>query len=1099
MTTETSEGPPDAWQQVVKKGRQALKLPHRLGVSNAHGQHGPQDPFTTAEGRSSSHQRQTPHTALLQSPGLRGTTPHTAQTGSDVHTGLPITERRAAGQTPLPPTLASTSASAHVAASTETRSAAAGAPLPHVWKGAPSLHRLNDTNTTPVSATSWGARPSRHPAASSKDPQLTTRNASAQQRSQPSLQRHQQQTPLFDSDLAHRVSRPAVARLTSDKATPHPQSDARARAALLETQRRAGTTNITTTTTTTAAATPTPATRKQPVTLGDLLVFKTSASKTAIRSRPVAAKATTLAGIALSKKAWGTASAATTHGHVQPWQPPVVDEFGGTLRLKGQKASGKKHVSRVKRMILKQRSERAVGIAHAAFATASAAHDSLQASWVMLHEQSEQHSLLGSCALMASHPQLSLLPRGGQRTVLRCACESACVAATEGHRVLVTARTLYLDTLAQRAVRHREELPSDETIALLAPLPPLLPASVRASRAAHDAGPNSQQQQQQQADKPDACSPAPDADTEAEMDVAPDSSPEPVAGKGSDALSRTHAIVEAACCPESRISDSSSASGVKGEPLPMDAVAAAAAQSSREQRRPPAAAAAAASTPARASQASEPCKATTGAVTAAGPRGVASGAAGAGCPSASAASVADTPQPLRTPCLPVDAVTEAGEEEDTDDSDDDESMGPGALQGWTNVLSSWQQSMAAAASSSSSGGCNSKAHLIPNIWKAALRRPIPQAPTTPAGPSAPPLPACAATPAVTAPAPATPLTGRTSPLPTAASGAAVTPSSSVHRPAGGGGGSGGSSSDGSSSSSSSSSSSGSDSDGGGGPGAAGNNVLARWMHTANLRTPLFKRAGPAASAAAAMGAPNQQPPDASHQPVATPADPPLGASIKAAAAAVAAAAAPHRAGAQQGGSATAQNSDLSASASASQTLPFHVASAQPIALPVPSAPAPTGIRILRRALDATLAPRATAGLRTDASSKAAANPSMVHTRGIAITNSTSSMVSKALHLKKAKMVVLAPNIEQVECEGGLDDSVAAILARASELNIPVVFSLSRKKLGKLYSGSRQVSAVALLELNAVSEQTQRMVVLAAQGTLLGLGAESSRSANTVSR
>ena len=58
-------------------------------------------------------------------------------------------------------------------------------------------------------------------------------------------------------------------------------------------------------------------------------------------------------------------------------------------------------------------------------------------------------------------------------------------------------------------------------------------------------------------------------------------------------------------------------------------------------------------------------------------------------------------------------------------------------------------------------------------------------------------------------------------------------------------------------------------------------------------------------------------------------------------------------------------------------------------------------------------------------------------------------VAKAVRLRKACTVVVAPNIEQIEAEGGLDDLLTSILAQAEAASIPIVFALSRKKLGQV--------------------------------------------------
>ena len=58
-------------------------------------------------------------------------------------------------------------------------------------------------------------------------------------------------------------------------------------------------------------------------------------------------------------------------------------------------------------------------------------------------------------------------------------------------------------------------------------------------------------------------------------------------------------------------------------------------------------------------------------------------------------------------------------------------------------------------------------------------------------------------------------------------------------------------------------------------------------------------------------------------------------------------------------------------------------------------------------------------------------------------------MAKAIKLQKAKTVIVTPNIEQIETEGGLDDLLASILVQAEKLQCPVVFALSRKKLGQV--------------------------------------------------
>lgn len=90
-------------------------------------------------------------------------------------------------------------------------------------------------------------------------------------------------------------------------------------------------------------------------------------------------------------------------------------------------------------------------------------------------------------------------------------------------------------------------------------------------------------------------------------------------------------------------------------------------------------------------------------------------------------------------------------------------------------------------------------------------------------------------------------------------------------------------------------------------------------------------------------------------------------------------------------------------------------------------------------------------------------------------------VHKAIKAGKAVAVLLAPNIEQNEAEGGLNDSVADIVKACAAADIPVVFALSRKKMGEIYGFRKRMSAIALLDVSAVQETMARMLQLAVEG------------------
>lgn len=90
-------------------------------------------------------------------------------------------------------------------------------------------------------------------------------------------------------------------------------------------------------------------------------------------------------------------------------------------------------------------------------------------------------------------------------------------------------------------------------------------------------------------------------------------------------------------------------------------------------------------------------------------------------------------------------------------------------------------------------------------------------------------------------------------------------------------------------------------------------------------------------------------------------------------------------------------------------------------------------------------------------------------------------VCKAIKAGKAVAVLLAPNIEQNEAEGGLNDSVQDIISACSASDIPIVFALSRKKMGEVYGFRKRMSAIALLDVSSVQDTMSQVLQLAAEG------------------
>ena len=55
---------------------------------------------------------------------------------------------------------------------------------------------------------------------------------------------------------------------------------------------------------------------------------------------------------------------------------------------------------------------------------------------------------------------------------------------------------------------------------------------------------------------------------------------------------------------------------------------------------------------------------------------------------------------------------------------------------------------------------------------------------------------------------------------------------------------------------------------------------------------------------------------------------------------------------------------------------------------------------------------------------------------------------RSVKTKKAKAIIVATNIDESTTQGGLNDKVTEILGFAKENDIPVLYSMTTRKLGK---------------------------------------------------
>ncbi|XP_053152564.1 selenocysteine insertion sequence-binding protein 2 isoform X2 [Hemicordylus capensis] len=92
-------------------------------------------------------------------------------------------------------------------------------------------------------------------------------------------------------------------------------------------------------------------------------------------------------------------------------------------------------------------------------------------------------------------------------------------------------------------------------------------------------------------------------------------------------------------------------------------------------------------------------------------------------------------------------------------------------------------------------------------------------------------------------------------------------------------------------------------------------------------------------------------------------------------------------------------------------------------------------------------------------------------------------VLKHLKLKKLKCVIISPNCEKIQSKGGLDETLHLIIDSACEQNIPFVFALNRKALGRCVNKAVPVSVVGVFSYDGAQDYFHKMVELTMEARL----------------
>ncbi|XP_053727774.1 selenocysteine insertion sequence-binding protein 2-like isoform X1 [Synchiropus splendidus] len=89
-------------------------------------------------------------------------------------------------------------------------------------------------------------------------------------------------------------------------------------------------------------------------------------------------------------------------------------------------------------------------------------------------------------------------------------------------------------------------------------------------------------------------------------------------------------------------------------------------------------------------------------------------------------------------------------------------------------------------------------------------------------------------------------------------------------------------------------------------------------------------------------------------------------------------------------------------------------------------------------------------------------------------------VLKHLKLRKVKCVIISPNCERVQSKGGLDEALHTIINTCREQEVPFIFALSRKALGRCLNKVVPVSLVGIFNYDGAQDHYHKMIELSSE-------------------
>jgi selenocysteine insertion sequence-binding protein 2 len=84
-------------------------------------------------------------------------------------------------------------------------------------------------------------------------------------------------------------------------------------------------------------------------------------------------------------------------------------------------------------------------------------------------------------------------------------------------------------------------------------------------------------------------------------------------------------------------------------------------------------------------------------------------------------------------------------------------------------------------------------------------------------------------------------------------------------------------------------------------------------------------------------------------------------------------------------------------------------------------------------------------------------------------------VKKHLTLKRLKCVIVPPNLQRIQSQGGIDDIVHSIIEQCKEQGVPVVFALTRRRLAFLLKKKYNIGCVGLFSIAGAEDKYKRLM------------------------